>query len=141
MMPSFLAGLRKILKKKNGSTARRYSAEEHLVLTLRETAERQGRSAEDVLDDVVRLRDETYQRERYFAERWDSLTSREQEVTALVCLGYKRNQIANILGITSETVKSHLESIFRKFRIYNTRHLSEFLKDRNFAEWWRSRHP
>ncbi|MGZ9164486.1 MAG: LuxR C-terminal-related transcriptional regulator, partial [Anaerolineales bacterium] len=40
-------------------------------------------------------------------QRWSSLSHREQQVIALICLGYRNHEIAKILTIAPETVKTH----------------------------------
>jgi two-component system nitrate/nitrite response regulator NarL len=42
------------------------------------------------------------------------LTTREQEIVQLVCLGLKNRQIAQELSITAGTVKVHLMHVFEK---------------------------
>lgn len=42
------------------------------------------------------------------------LTSREIEYLSLIALGYKNNDIAKILSVTTSTVRKTVESIFRK---------------------------
>lgn len=79
--------------------------------------------------------------ERFYA-RWDNLSFREQEVDALLNLGYDRNQIAAKLSISAETVKSHVESIFEKFGVRTAKHLvalHQYLKI-NMAGWWDGTH-
>jgi two-component system, NarL family, nitrate/nitrite response regulator NarL len=44
----------------------------------------------------------------------ESLTEREHEVIALVCLGLPNKQIAERLSITETTIRHHLTSIFNK---------------------------
>lgn len=46
-----------------------------------------------------------------------ALTPREQEVLHLVTKGSTNNEIAQVLFISEKTVKSHLNSIFRKFNV------------------------
>jgi DNA-binding CsgD family transcriptional regulator len=67
------------------------------------------------------------------------LSEREQEVLALVCLGRRNYEIAGVLGIAHETVKTHLQHIFRKFGLRSKKELRLFLKDWDFASWWDSR--
>ena len=69
-------------------------------------------------------------------ERWDSLSRREQQVVALICLGHRNYQISEILVIAPETVKTHLQNIFIKFNLRSSKELRLVLKDWNFAEWW-----
>jgi DNA-binding CsgD family transcriptional regulator len=70
---------------------------------------------------------------------WDSLSEREQEVLALVCLGQRNYEIAAALGIAPETVKTHLQHIFRKFGLRSKKELRLLLRDWDFAGWWDSR--
>ena len=79
--------------------------------------------------------------ERFYS-RWDSLSFREQEVDALLNLGYDRKQTAEMLSVTDETVKSHIKSIFEKFGVHTVKHLvaiHQYLKI-NMAEWWDKTH-
>ncbi len=39
-------------------------------------------------------------------QKWQSLTPREQEVTALICIGYSTTAICEHLGIANETVRT-----------------------------------
>jgi len=62
---------------------------------------------------VVALAEElTRSRER--EERGDVLTAREIEVLQLLAFGHSNRDIAQRLDISAETVKTHLEHIFRK---------------------------
>ncbi len=46
-----------------------------------------------------------------------TLSRREQEVLQLVAQGYTNFQIATLLTITENTVKSHLQNIFAKLKV------------------------
>ncbi len=48
-----------------------------------------------------------------------NLTEREKEVLRLVCDGLTNAQIASILHVSRETVKSELKRIFRKIGVGN----------------------
>jgi DNA-binding CsgD family transcriptional regulator len=54
---------------------------------------------------------------------WDSLSSREQDVTILVCKGDTDAEIASRLGLSISTIRSYLRHIFFKTRVGNRRHL------------------
>ncbi len=47
------------------------------------------------------------------------LTPKEQEVLALVAKGYSNTQISQQLQISTNTTKTHLKSIFNKFKVQN----------------------
>ncbi|WP_410832705.1 LuxR C-terminal-related transcriptional regulator [Paraburkholderia sp. SIMBA_030] len=46
-----------------------------------------------------------------------SLSSREREIVNLIARGQSNKEIANVLGIGAETVKSHLKSVFMKLGV------------------------
>ena len=50
-------------------------------------------------------------------QAWETLTPREREITALTCLGYTNGQMAIKLGISVETVKTHVANTLRKFNL------------------------
>jgi DNA-binding CsgD family transcriptional regulator len=133
--------LRRLLKrKKRASASRVYSSDEALVKSVREIAQQQGRLEEEVLADFARSGRDQFFKDDEAEARWDSLSGREQEVTALACLGYRNYEIAGILGIAPETVKTHLQNIFNKFGLRSRKELRLVLNKWQFAEWWNSRH-
>ena len=48
-----------------------------------------------------------------------TLSAREAEVAALVAKGMTNEELASALGLSKQTVKNHLQSIFRKLKITN----------------------
>jgi len=132
--------LRRLLKRKKGPASRVYSSDEALVTSVREVAKQQGRAEEEVLADFARSGRDQFFRDDEAEARWDSLSEREQEVTALACLGYRNYEIAGILGIAPETVKTHLQNIFNKFGLRSRKELRLVLNQWQFAEWWNSHH-
>ena len=117
-----------------------FFSDQELVMTVREVARKQGRSEEEVLTEFVQAgRDLFFNRDALTA-CWESLTEREKEVLALVCLGQRNHEIAALLMVSHQTVKSHLQSIFHKFNLRSTKELRSALKDWQFQDWWDSRH-
>jgi DNA-binding CsgD family transcriptional regulator len=45
-------------------------------------------------------------------KKWFSLTIRERQVVALVCMGYRNYEIASMLGVGYPTIQTHLQKIF-----------------------------
>ena len=133
--------LRKLLQKKKGPDSRAFGADQELLRAVKEAAQRQGRSEEEVWMEFVRSGHDQYLQRGELEDRWDSLTEREQEVTALACMGYRNYEIANTLGISYETVKTHLQNIFTKFDIRSRKELRLALKDWRFDEWWEGHNP
>ena len=80
--------------------------------------------------------DEILQDEKYTAA-WEALSPREKEVTALICMGYSSYQIADILSISYDTVRTHSKHVYVKFNL-KRKELRLALKDWRFVEWWDS---
>jgi DNA-binding CsgD family transcriptional regulator len=66
---------------------------------------------------------------------WQSLTRREQQVAALICLGYTGPEIAARLVLSPETVKSHAHSILAKFGVPSRSELRQVLAGWDFSSW------
>lgn len=132
--------LRKLIQKIMGTDSRTLHADQELLTAIQEAAQEQGRSEEEVWMEFAKAGHDQYLEASELEERWDTLTDREQEVTALACMGYRNYEIADTLSISHETVKSHLHNIFTKFDIRNRNELRRALKDWRFDEWWEADH-
>jgi DNA-binding NarL/FixJ family response regulator len=129
--------LRQLLKMKKGDgESRIFLQDEEIVAIVRKVAEQQGRSEEEIITNFTKAGWDKLQQETEIVEHWNSLSQREQQVVALICLGYRNYQIAEILVIAPETVKTHLQNIFAKFNLRSSKELRLALKEWNFAEWW-----
>jgi DNA-binding CsgD family transcriptional regulator len=67
--------------------------------------------------------------------RWYSLSPREQDATALACLGYTNGEIAYRMGISTETVKTHLHNALVKFNLHSRSELRMLLSELDFSAW------
>ena len=67
--------------------------------------------------------------------RWQELSPREREVTALLCLYYTNSQIARRLSISTPTVKTHVRNILRKFGLVRRSDLRLVLAEWDFSAW------
>ena len=75
------------------------------------------------------------------SKRWESLSPREQEVTALACLRYTNPQIAARLGLSLGTVRSYLEKASGKLRLQDKTDLRVFFAGWDFSEFERRKDP
>ncbi len=66
---------------------------------------------------------------------WQAFSPREQEVTALICLGYTGSQIAARLHISPTTVKSHARNLLEKGGVENRDQLRQLFQGWNFDNW------
>lgn len=74
-------------------------------------------------------------------ERWDTLTPREQQTAALACLGYTNHQIADILVISINTVRSHMRGVLDKYRVASKAELRLLLANWGFEAWLAAHYP
>jgi DNA-binding NarL/FixJ family response regulator len=81
---------------------------EHDVLALREKVRRLARGELIYPQEVL---------QRYFCPAKTALTPREAEVLRLAAKGLTSSAIADSLGISNSTVRSHLSSVYAKFGI------------------------
>ena len=72
---------------------------------------------------------------------WNILSAREQDVTALTCLGYTNPQIAARLGLSVETIRTYLENVSNKSDLKNKAELRVFFASWDFSAWERRKDP
>jgi DNA-binding CsgD family transcriptional regulator len=131
--------LRHLLENRQEGTAPRvFSKDEQLARKVREMAESQQRAEQEVYDDIIESGMQLLSDKGKYEGVWTSLSSREQQVTALTCLGYRSYEIAGALGISYETVRTHSKHIYAKFGL-NRKELRLTLKSWNFEAWWGDR--
>jgi DNA-binding NarL/FixJ family response regulator len=92
-------------------------------------------SARKIAMDVIRFGMEYQWASEENARAWDDLTPREQDVAALVCLGYTNQQIAQKLVIAPNTVKTHIRHVLRKFQLHGKLELKGVLRGWDFSGW------
>ena len=115
-----------------------FEAEQILIDELQSLAEQERRPPEQL---AVELLQQALARRRaaeVSLEHWQAISPREQQVAALVCLNYTNRQIAGRLGISQETVKTHVRNLLIKFGLRTKVELRQFLADWDFSEWERS---
>ncbi|MEW5873418.1 MAG: LuxR C-terminal-related transcriptional regulator [Chloroflexota bacterium] len=98
-------------------------------------ARRERRSPDDMAADLVTSGLLYHSLAHEQLERWRDLSLREQQVSALICLGYTNYQIADRLVIAPATVKSHVRNILRKFDLHSQKELRLMLQDWDFRDW------
>jgi DNA-binding CsgD family transcriptional regulator len=83
---------------------------------------------------------EIYPEDPAVRKQWFSLTIRERQVVALVCMGHRNYEIASILGVGYPTVQTHLQNIFRKFDLRSRQEIRAALLSWPAEEWWNYHH-
>jgi DNA-binding CsgD family transcriptional regulator len=114
---------------------RDYNFDAELSLSLRKLAERQQRPEDEVIVDLLKFAIDQHKNNDIYLASWDALTRREQQVTALVCLGYTNTEIGQRLFISPDTVKSHVRHVQEKFGLRGKADLRQALAAWDFSEW------
>lgn len=112
---------------------RKYALDASIQPMLESLAERQQRSPDEVVSNLV---EEAISRRQVDADlwrRWQSLSPREQQVAALTCLNYTNPQIAARLGVAVETVRTHTRNAQMKFNVNSKSDLRVLLSDWDFS--------
>ena len=117
-------------------TSRVFLQDEELIAVIKEVANQQSRREEEIIAEFTKVGLNQYLTQNEMEKRWASLSHREQQVVALICLGYRNYEIAQTLGIAPETVKTHLQHIFDKFHLRGSKELRLALKNWDFQDWW-----
>jgi DNA-binding NarL/FixJ family response regulator len=132
--------LREALEKRRPGILRRvFSKDEQLVQTVREMAVSQRRAEQEVYNDIIESGMKALSDKHKYEDIWGLLSAREQQVTALTCLGYRSYEIAGALGISYETVRTHSKHIYAKFGL-SRKQLRQTLRRWNFEAWWEDHH-
>lgn len=130
-----LSAIRGRLKRERPPASRSFTLDVDTLRSLQDLAEIERRTPEEIANQILEdaLRGHQAQEENW--KRWQTLTPREKEIAALVCLNYTTRQIAAKLHISPETVKTHVEHVLAKFGVPDRNTLRLMLIGWNFAEW------
>ena len=116
--------------------SRVFLQDDELIAVIKDVAKQQSRAEEEVIADFTKVGLHQFLTQKELENRWSSLSHREQQVVALICLGYRNYEIAQTLVIAPETVKKHLQHIFDKFKLRSSKELRLVLKEWDFRDWW-----
>lgn|SRR5258708_3509561 len=117
------------------SGPRTFELSESLQITLSTLAKHEGRPEHDLLPDLLAAGLTHYSSNDELWHKWESLSPREQDVTALTCLGYTNRQIAFRFGISAETVKTHIHNVLVKFQMHSKSELRLVMSEWDFSAW------
>lgn len=114
---------------------RTYEISESMQVTLSMLAQHEGRPEHELVPDILAAGLTQYSTQDRLWAIWESLTPREQEVTALICLGYTTKQIAAAWVVSEATVKFHIHNALKKFEVQNKAGLRRSLANWDFSAW------
>ena len=134
LLPDFLR--RFLERNKAPERPRVFLRDQEMVAIVKKMAKQQDRPEEEIIADFTKSGWDQFLIKRDLDERWDALSEREQQVVALACLGHRNYEIAGMLNIAPETVKTHLQKAFVKFNLHSRKELRLTLRNWDFADWW-----
>lgn len=132
---SFLKKLLRSLGLTDQPSERQYELDAALRAWLEEVAYQEHRPVEEVAVDLIQEAMGQRQIATANLQRWRELSPRQQDITALTCLGYTNQQIAIRLHLSPETIKTHLRNILQKFGVKTKFELRQLLSDLDFSAW------
>jgi DNA-binding CsgD family transcriptional regulator len=121
------------LKRSRGM--RTYAFDESIVTELAQQAKMKQVPAEELAADIMTTGLRQLKAGSVLKDHWDSLSPREQQATALTCLGLTNRQIAARLGIGEETAKTHVTNVLRKFNMHGKLEIQTALREWDFSDW------
>jgi DNA-binding CsgD family transcriptional regulator len=114
---------------------RTYQISESLQVTLTTLAQHEGRPEHELAQDILAAGLTHYYATDELMPKWESLSPREKDVVAFVCLGYTSRQIAGRLHISPETVKTRIKNSLIKFNLHSRTEMRLLLKEWDFSAW------
>lgn len=114
---------------------RRYHVDLDMAAYLQDLAAEKDNDPQQVAKEIFAEGIISHFQNEHIHQIWERLTPREQEVTALVCLGYTNNEISTKLMISPNTVKSHISHVMSKFGGAKRAKIQRLLGDWDFREW------
>ena len=138
--------LQRLFKKKKGEDDRAFASEVtgvqiyELAVQLEPAIEFQEVGGNQTNEKFTPQELEIFPADPAVRKQWFSLTIRERQVVALVCLGYRNYEIASMLGVGYPTIQTHLQNIFRKFGLRSRQEIRAALISWQAEEWWNYHH-
>lgn len=114
-----------------------FTLDVHTLRSLQHIARQEQRTPEEIAGQILSDALLEHESQDGYWELWQSLTPREQEIAALICLNYTSRQIASRLHISPETVKTHVEHILSKFGVADRNALRQLLGNWDFSAFGR----
>ena len=114
---------------------RTFHISESLSTTLITLAQHEGRPEDEFATELLAAGLTQYYSADELWKKWETLTPREKEVTALICLGYTNRQAAARMNVTAETVKFHVHNILEKYEVKSRSQLQQLLSNWDWSAW------
>jgi DNA-binding CsgD family transcriptional regulator len=114
---------------------RTYELTESLHTSLSTLAEHEGRTEDELIPDVLAAGLTQYYATDKAWKQWLTLTPRERDIAALTCLGFTNREMAARLGVSLNTIKTHMRNVLSKFEAGSKTKLRQKLAGWDFSAW------
>jgi DNA-binding CsgD family transcriptional regulator len=116
---------------------RYFKFSESTLVTLKTLSAHEGRPEDKLAQDLIAAGLSQYYSVDELMEKWETLSARERDVAALICLGYTNELIAERLVIAPNTVKTHVTNVLRKFQVSSRYEIQNIFAEWDFSAWGR----
>jgi DNA-binding NarL/FixJ family response regulator len=113
----------------------RLEVDQNMIDSLERLAQREQRSETELATELLSIALVKRKEAETNLQHWEALSPREQQVTALICLGYTNPQIAAHLKLSRQTVKTHVRNVLYKFNLSSKAEMRHILADWDFSAW------
>ena len=128
------------LRFRRESGMQQYKLDERLHSLIEEMAEKENRPEQEITARLLESALQEHGTSQDMWKCWQTLSHRQQEVTALFCLGYSTLEIATKLDVSINTVKTYLRNILKGFDLNEKTELLIALRDWDFSAWDKQSH-
>ena len=108
---------------------------EQTVASLQELSQRTRLAPDELAKDLLQRALLEQDVNETSLRSWQTLTRREQQVAALICLGCDTRAITWVLQISPNTLKCHSRSVLAKFGVKSRSELRRLLSGWDFSAW------
>jgi DNA-binding CsgD family transcriptional regulator len=115
--------------------AYRVEVDADLHASLQDLADQEQLPVDEVASGLLQQALQERQAAYVKLQSWRGISPRQQDVAALVCLGYTNQQIASRLKISPETVKTHIRNVLQRFGVRTKFELRQMFDDWDFGAW------
>ena len=124
-----------LLHLKRASGPRYFELDEELHTALVNRADWESRPGKEIQREFVAAGLAQLQNSDNLKKRWETLSQRERDVTALTWLGYTNRQMAAKMKVSPDTVKGYVRQALIKFNVHSKDELRMLLASWDFSDW------
>ena len=119
----------------DASAKRTFYLDEELAKSLQFLAWQEHRTVDEIAAEILTDAFSRRYLQSEIVHRWYSLSEREQQVAMMICYNKTTAEIAKQLGVSENTIKTHVHNILEKFGVGRRTELRMLLSVFEFYEY------